>query len=164
MIQMFVSLFLSIAGATTIVEPLGIAELSKRAERVVMGEVVATRSEMTRQGIYTVATIVVDEMLRGRSEPVLEVRVPGGRIDDIELTVVGAPRMIHGYQFLLFLDGQRVVGLGQGAFVVEDGVAWRNLAEYHFASPSADQSEHATARPPVHYMAVDMKEIRSIVR
>lgn len=127
------------ARATTYAEKLDLDELSSRAERVVIGEVLATRYDATGAGIWTVATIRVTETLRGRPEPVVEVRVPGGRVNDMELTVAGAPRLIEGYQVLLFLDGEHVVGLGQGAFVVLSDTAWRNVSDDVFTNPRMEQ-------------------------
>jgi len=132
-------LTLSPARATTYAEEFDLDDLSTRAERVVLGDVLTIRYESDRAGFWTVAAIRVTETLRGRPEPVVEVRVPGGRIDDMELTVAGAPRLIEGYEVLLFLDGDHVVGLGQRAFVVMSDAAWRNASDDVFTNPRMEQ-------------------------
>lgn len=152
------------AGATQYAELLDLDDLAGRADRVVLGEVLTTRVESQGNGIWTVATVMVDETLSGDRDPVVEVRVPGGRLSNLELTVVGVPKLVPGYEMLLFLDDDRIVGLGQGAFVVAGGYAWRNLDDDNFMSPSVDREWVNELDPSDSYRAFRMTEVRRATR
>jgi len=68
--------------------------------------------------------------------------VPGGALQDQLLVIPGAPQFVEGQQVLLFLDAEdRVVGFGQGAFLVTRGMAWRGLK--NAVSDEAEQLDPA---------------------
>jgi len=125
------------AQATTYAEILDLDDLSSRADTVVRGEVIGTRAGVDDDGLHTIATVLVAETLRGTPSPSMEVRVPGGKLDDIELTITGAPKLQQGFEVLLFIDDSRVVGFGQGAFIVDSGQAWRPSGDMGLVSPRA---------------------------
>jgi len=116
-----------------------------------------TRDSLEPDGLWSIATIHVAETLRGEAEMLVEVRVPGGRIQDIEMQVRGAPVLIPGDNVLLFLSGDRVVGFGQGAFVVTEQRAWRTLKDWVFMHP-----DRLNARSPIDnfYVSLDMSTVR----
>ncbi len=121
------------ATATTFERPYGMDELSARAERVVIGEVQGTWTETNADGWWTVATLVVDETLQGDHEPIAEVRYPGGVIGDLHLVVSGSPQLHPGDDVVVFTREQgRVLGLAQGVWKIEDGVATRDLSRLSF--------------------------------
>lgn len=110
--------------------------LFARADRVVRGKVVAMKSERAdKRRIVTVVTIKVDETYHGRGGKTLDLRVPGGTMEGTTLTVSGAPRFKPGQEVVVFAEGDRVVGHGQGAFLVKDGTARRTLGNH---IPGAD--------------------------
>lgn len=97
-------------------------ELVERAGTVVRGEVVSLEGRQTPQGlIETVVTIEVDEVYVGRAADTIEVVAPGGTAEGVRLDIEGAPRFEVGDDVVVFADGRRIVGFGQGAFVVRDG-------------------------------------------
>lgn len=118
---------LSLAG-TTERAALAVPELADAAERVVIGEVRSVRSEAAGPGIETVVELSVADTLLGSPVSVVSFRVPGGAVDGVQLTVSGAPQLGLGEEVLVFLHDDHLVGLGQGAFRVTDGVAWRTQA------------------------------------
>ncbi len=154
------------ASAATFGERFDLDDLAAAADRVVVGEVLSTRQEVVPdRGIYTVASIYVEEALRGEPEPVIEVRYPGGRVDDLELTVPGAPKLVPGYEVVLFLDDDdRVVGFGQGAFVVEGDTAYRRLSDDVFTNPNLDRDWKSDEELRRHYAAYSLAEVRRAVR
>ena len=99
-------------------------ELATTADSVVRGEVLTTRTQRENDNSYTVATVRVLETLRGHPDPVVDVRLPGAMLDDKDLLVHGQAKLIEGYEVLLFLNGDQLVDMGAGAFVVIDGQAW----------------------------------------
>ncbi|MFT4976431.1 MAG: hypothetical protein ACI8S6_002328 [Myxococcota bacterium] len=104
-------------------------ELSASSERVIVGEVREVRSAAGGPGIETIVEIHVEETLLGTPAPVVSLRVPGGVLGDVELTIPGAPRFVTGQDVMVFLgEEDRVVGFGQGAFLVTEGLVWRDLS------------------------------------
>ena len=100
---------------------LSIEALDERADRVVVGEVTHTHTERGAHPIETVAQISVEETLTGKHTEHLEVRLPGGELDGVHMAVPGAPVLEEGQRVVLFLNGVRLVGFAQGAFVLADG-------------------------------------------
>jgi len=121
------------ADAATYERPLALEDLAQDAERAIVGEVISTWIERTPNGIWTVASIVVDETLHGEHEPVVEVRWPGGVVGKIELIVPGTPSVHVGDDLLAFVSPEgQFVGLAQGAFQIDDGKAVRDMSGIHF--------------------------------
>lgn len=125
------------------ISPVTVQTLGAKAESVVRGEVLHQRLSHDQHGIWTIAMIRVTETLQGPTVPVMEVRVPGGRLEDLEIMVARAPRLLPGDDVLLFLKGDRIVGLGEGAFVIHHDRVWRALDAWSFGR--ADRRSDATA-------------------
>jgi hypothetical protein len=84
-----------------------IEQLSGFATLVVRGTVVEVTSQWDPavQGIYTYATVDVQETWKGEvSTSRIVVKVLGGRVDDIELRINGAPRLQSGDDVALWLE------------------------------------------------------------
>ena len=113
MIALLMCMFTALASPST---PL--AELKDQADRVVIGEVLTTRTQREEHNAYTVATVRVWETLRGSADPIVEVRLPGAMLQDQDLTVYGQAKLYTGLEVLLFLQGDQVVSMGAGAFVL----------------------------------------------
>ncbi len=123
------ALFASSALATTYAEHLDLPTLDARAETIVRGKVIGLRAETAgkRGLIQTIVTLEVAETYRGRAGSTLEVVAPGGTLEGVHLDVAGAPRFEKGQEVVVFLKGRTIVGFGQGAFLVEGGIARRAL-------------------------------------
>ncbi len=137
-----------------------IDDLTNQSDMVIVGAVLTTRDNLDADGLWTVATVRVAETLRGSPEMVVDVRVPGGRIDDFEMQVMGAPTLIPGDEVLLFLNGDRVVGFGQGAFVVSEERAWRAIKDWGFMHPSRLNARGAAED---YYVSLDLRTVREQV-
>ena len=133
--------------------------LADEADRVVVGEVLISRTEKDRNTSWTVTTVRVLETLRGQSDPVIEVRLPGARLPNQDLLVHGQTQLIEGHEVLLFLRGDQLVGMGAGAFVVQDDKAWKNRYEWTYADPKTS-GEYAQEL----YVSHKMETIRSTLR
>ena len=133
--------------------------LVDEADRVVVGEVLNNRTEKDNQTSWTVTTIRVSETLRGAADPVIEVRLPGARLAQRDLLVHGQTQLIEGHEVLLFLRGDQLVGMGAGAFVVQDDKAWKNMHTWTYADPSTI-GPHANEL----YVSHEMEEVRSTLR
>ena len=86
-----------------------LSERARRAHQVVVGTVidVAATFENTTGGdqlIVSYVTVRVDELLKGTSEPVLAVKLEGGTVADLTLTVSDMPVMDAQDRAVFFLD------------------------------------------------------------
>ncbi len=100
----------------------------RSSPRAVRGVVVRSRSawDADRNAIWTHYDIRVSETLRGPTGAIFTISEPGGRVDDLEMRVPGAPRFSVGEEAVIFayptpLGYWRVRGWGQGRFRVERG-------------------------------------------
>lgn len=116
------------AGATTLA-PLDEKTMARQAEAIVLGRVAGSRSEWVGRTLVTVATIRVEETLKGRKAGTVEVVLPGGvdaaRRVPVAMTYPGAPRLLDSERVLLFLDDSDirpdaliVSGYSQGKYAV----------------------------------------------
>lgn len=134
----------------TIVKPLSVADMAKRADLVVHGTVVRQTAswnpEHTR--IYTVTEIQVTEALKGVAAPgsIVPVRQLGGVADGIVQSIAGNARFAPAEELVLFLDKDEtlpwhyVIGMAQGKFSVTGGATpsvAQDLSDLAFIRPDA---------------------------
>jgi hypothetical protein len=94
-------------GAATAATLEDALSLAREAAHVVEGEVVAVESSWNaaRTFISSVITVRVDAAHKGRLLPgTLRLRVPGGRVGDVGLTVSHTPLFDRGERVILLLD------------------------------------------------------------
>ena len=114
--------------AASVLVQMDIPALIRHADQgVVHGHVLSTRSawDPERTMIFTWVRLRVIEDLTGKNATgeLLTLRVPGGRVNDVEVTMIGAPRFLTGSEVVVFLsrwsDGPlMVVGYHQGLSTV----------------------------------------------
>jgi len=144
------------AQATTYGQRLPMDTMLNHSEQVVRGEVAEVTPEWADDGlIWTVVTLDVEETLERTAATQVQFRVPGGTVGDLSLAVPGAPSFQLGQDVLVFLDGDRLRGFGQGAFLVQEGVAWRGLGNELEANPT---------RRPLTQLMGDMVEAKDCIR
>jgi len=158
--------------AGSLVQALDLAELTARAERIVVAQVVSAKSEWDSSGrnIHTRIEIAVEESWKGPAAVAerLVIVQPGGSVGDIEMRVHGMPSFAPGEKAVLFLAGQRaprVVGMSQGKRPVRwDGAAkrWVAQAAEHSAVVRRDSQGRLQPAQPEPEMALD--ELRHRVR
>ena len=114
-------------GGATLLRPLSLADLVRRADRIVVVRVEGARCFWEQARIYTHTELEVLDILKGKlPEPKLVLRQLGGRVGEKEAHVSGTPRLLPGRQYLLFLDQDDqglpyhyVVGFSQGVYLLE---------------------------------------------
>lgn len=126
-------LVLVLAGASapayaTVVVPADLGELSRDAYTIVRGRVVALDARWTddRRRVETLVTLEAESYMKGALGPVLQFRVPGGRLGRFRSVLVGAPAFALGQRIVVFLGARApaipyVLGLSQGVFRVLPG-------------------------------------------
>lgn len=134
-----------------------IVELAEQADRIIMGEVLSSRNQLDGDALWTVATVRITETLQGKPALILDVWVPGGRLDNLEMAVMGAPRLIPNDQVLLFLRGKHVVDFGRGAFVISQDRAWRAHGDWAFMHP---KRLNAKASNETYYASLALTAVR----
>ncbi|MEZ5365825.1 MAG: hypothetical protein R2748_26710 [Bryobacterales bacterium] len=115
-------------------------QIVRDSPRAVHGVVVRSWSawDAQRTAIWTHYEVRVSETLRGPSAQTLIISEPGGVVEDVAMSVPGAPRLEVGEEAVLFayptpLGHWRIRGWGQGRFPVET-VAGRSVVR----SPRVD--------------------------
>ena len=117
--------FLTLAFAparASVVLALSVEELTRRADFVVLGEVVSVQTNWSsdHRHIYRHVVVRADEVWKGplaRGEEIALV-VPGGELEGISENVVGEPTFVAGGHGAFFLEPagntHRLIGLSQG--------------------------------------------------
>jgi hypothetical protein len=109
----------------TEVVPAAFSEVVAEAGVIVRGHVTDVRSVVVPgAGVDSIATVAVDDQMKGQPASFVYVRLPGGEIGRYRWVMVGAPRLEVGQQAVFFLkqyaDGWwRPVGLTQGIYRVQ---------------------------------------------
>ncbi len=125
------ALFGCAAWATTIV-PHTLVDRARESDRVVLGQVLGSRVEMTAgdpRSLRTVVSVAVGRDVKGTGEAHLTVTQVGGDYAGWSVHIPGDATFRTGETALLFLKCGRstadcgLVALGEGKIAIEDGVA-----------------------------------------
>ena len=145
---LFLALSLAAAGiarATTLVR-MSIAELTAAAPVVARVRCVANSPRWQEGEIWTITTLDVVEVWKGRAPARITVRLIGGRMGHLISTVAGVPRFVPGAEVILFLEPKghdefSVTSWAQGTFrIAHDGATGgetvtQDTAGYSAADP-----------------------------
>jgi hypothetical protein len=163
-------LFLSATASATVVIATEFREVVSDATLIFRGHITDVRAIVVpNQGIETVATVAVDEALKGRASEFVSIRVPGGAVGRYRWVMVGAPSLHAGEEALFFLkrDGNNVwrpVGLAMGIYRVQaEAVTGRAVVDPPLAAGmTASTGTVVRGDARRHVMAVS--EFESLVR
>ncbi len=150
------------AGATTAVA-LSNRAMAEGAEVIATGRCVDVRSVWEGRTLVTLATIALDDVLKGDVAGTVTVALPGGvdanRRFPVAMTYPGAPQIAVDEAVFLFLDrgngasaALTVMGFSQGKFsIVDDGrgerAVSRNLSGLTLRSAGVDRPAVVTRSP-----------------
>lgn len=123
------------ASAVTYIVPTD-RDLVKRADGIVLATAIESHAQLNKfGGIVTVATFVVDEVIKGTvdSTPHLELVEAGGAVGDVWTVIPGSPRYVNGRKYLIFLRHDSLGnwatwGFGLGQFTFEGDTLTRGSA------------------------------------
>jgi hypothetical protein len=107
--------------ATTVI-PADFRQLVSESSTIVRGHVTDVRAIVRADhGIESIATVAVDDTLKGDAEPFVYVYVPGGTVGRSRMLVVDAPTFKAGDQAVFFLlrgsdNALRPIGLWMGVY------------------------------------------------
>jgi hypothetical protein len=115
----------------TIVRPLTVEDMTRRADLVCVGTITGQRSEwnVERTRIYTWTEVRISRTLKGKraAGETVTVRQLGGVVDGISQSVPGNAKLLPGEEVVLFLDADEaaplhyVIGMAQGKFTLSRG-------------------------------------------
>jgi hypothetical protein len=102
-------------------EKLSWDELIGKSTTIVRGRVASSSAAFRGSVIYTTYRIAVSQQLKGTAQDTVQVLVPGGIVAGVRQSVSGAPQLVTGSEYVLFLWTARsgatfVMGLTQGVF------------------------------------------------
>jgi len=166
------TLFVPSLAMASLVQSLDLAELTARADRIVVAQVLSSKSDWdsTQRTIHTRIEIKVEEAWKGAvasGEHIVIVQ-PGGSVGNIEMRVHGMPGFAIGGKAVLFLAGRaaaRVVGMSQGKRSVRwEGAAKRWVAESPEHSAVVRRDSQGRLQPVPAEPAAGLDELREQVR
>ena len=148
---------------TTLAVALSLEDMVDQSDVIAVGNVQETRSAWVDGTLVTLASVSVNETLKGAESGNLTVVLPGGidanRQVPVAVSYPGAPRMTPGEDVFLFLNsdvdyglGYNVAGFAQGKFSIvsdEDGdpVVSRDLTRMTLKSNNGVRRGGANAIP-----------------
>ncbi len=134
-LMLTVTFFGALKSAATMI-PLSTENLTSQATLIIVGNVQRLQSEWSadKKSIYTVATVTVEETIKGAcADNTLKILYPGGEIDGIGMQVSDVAIPDSGDRVLLFLQPATAkkfetlytnVGKAQGQYKIgRDGIA-----------------------------------------
>jgi hypothetical protein len=104
-------------------QQLSLDDMIRQSTMVVRGKALLTYSAFRGPLIYTHYTVQVTENLKGTASKQLDIVVPGGVSNGLRQSFAGAPTLVNGQDYVLFLWTSKsgitqVIGLSQGLFRV----------------------------------------------
>jgi hypothetical protein len=114
---------LAVALQAATLEYLSTDDMIGRSTAIVRARVLGTSAAQHGPLIYTHFDVQVTERFKGPEAPRMDVVVPGGAVRGLRQTFSGAPGLVEGGEYLLFLwtgpSGlTHVIGLSQGVFTL----------------------------------------------
>ncbi|MFQ6114544.1 MAG: hypothetical protein ACE5NG_10750 [bacterium] len=127
--------------------PITTRELTKRAQKIIIGEVIAQHSAWDDLGreIYTYIKLRVDRVIKSdRPDSIIVLRHLGGRVGNIESHVAGLPQFRKEEHVLVFLGPYKstnyygLIDWYQGKYVIKKGKTSEKVL--HGTGPGHGQS------------------------
>jgi hypothetical protein len=121
LLVLFALLFPAVSEGT-VLRPITFEEKVGNAASIVLGRVVAQRSEWDadKEWILTYSTVRIEKILKGLPAQEVTVVTPGGTVGTIVQEVIGVPKLEPGGEHVLFLRntqaGPTVLHFEQGAY------------------------------------------------
>ena len=107
--------------SAAILERLSLDDLTMKSTEIVRAKVVGSSADFRGSIIYTHWKVQVLERWKGADRSMIDVLIPGGSARGLHQDVSGAPKLLMGKEYLIFLWTSRsgstyITGLSQGLF------------------------------------------------
>ena len=104
-----------------ILERLSLDDLTLKSTEIVRAKVVGSSADFRGSMIYTHWKIQVEQRWKGADRTAIDLLIPGGNARGLHQDVSGAPKLLTGKEYLLFLwmsssGSTYITGLSQGLF------------------------------------------------
>jgi hypothetical protein len=157
------------------VVPAEFREVVSQATLIVRGRVTDVRSvdaTVPGQGVDSIATVLVESLLKGQASSFVYVRVPGGTIGTVRYTMVGAPTFKAGQRAVFFLKPgvsdtttYRPVGLTMGLYRIQaEPLTKRQVVEPPLLGGRTTAAVGPSIRGDVRRKLMPVAEFESLVR
>ena len=118
--------------ATTLLQ-LSLNDMIQQSTMIVQGTAKPSYSAFRGSIIYTHYQVQVSQVLKGTAGTTIDVAVIGGAAEGFRQSYAGAPTLMPGQQYVLFLWTSKtgltqVIGLSQGLFTVLSGASGQATA------------------------------------
>ena len=163
--RLFICAVLAVPLLATTLEQLTLDEMIQKSSTIVRARVTGSHSAEHGADIYTYSELQVLEAWKGPA--ITEVAVPGGVAHGIRQSVIGAPELKSGQEYVLFLWTShsgitQVIGLSQGLFKLSPGTSTGMIAQRPSASElMVDRSGSPVEDGPVN---IPLQDLRARVR
>jgi hypothetical protein len=149
-------------------EYLSVEDMARQATAIVRGRVVGSTTAAQGPLIYTQYTVEVQERWKGVEAATVQAVVLGGALAGRTQTFAGAPNLVEGSEYVLFLwtgpSGMtQIIGLSQGVFPLAKDASGELLAtRAATAEPLLDRKtgRMVNDRP----LRLRLSELHSLVR
>jgi hypothetical protein len=152
-------------GATTLAQ-LSLADMIGQSTGIVRAKVTRSFASYRGSDIYTHYQLEVLENLKAAPAATADVAVPGGYLNGVHQTVAGAPQLIVGQEYVVFLWAGKsgmtqIIGLSQGLFQVRPNASGDPvLVRGGAGEMMVDASGRLTKDQPV---SIALSELRSAI-
>ena len=121
-VALWLALCLAPAWSATL-ERLTLDDMIAKSTAIVRGQVTGTATAYRGTVIYTHFKVNVSEQFKGAAMSTADVLVPGGTVNGIRQTYPGAPQLVVGQEYVLFLwtshsGATFTLGFTQGVFTL----------------------------------------------
>jgi len=136
------------AWATTVIR-MDLQTLVQESDSIVQGRVehVDAQWDDQKKTIFTYVFVRVHDPLKGDFRPTVLIRQLGGKVGDMNLSIIGMPAFRSGEEVIVFLKSNpieatyHVVGLTQGKYEVADDFAVANASGIELMDRKTGQIE-----------------------
>lgn len=131
-------------------ERLSLDDMIEKSTSIVRGTVSGRWAAMSGRTVYTNYRVQVTERWKGSATDTVEFRIPGGTANGIRQICSGAPELVEGKEYVLFLwtaqkGATYIIGFTQGLFELPAGGGGERIAVR--ASTSETMLEPGTGKP-----------------
>jgi hypothetical protein len=167
-----VLVFASVALQATLTIPADFRTVVNDASLIVRGRVTDVRSvETPGIGVESVATVAVENVLKGRASGFVYVRVPGGIIGNRRYNTIGAPAFRVGQRAVLFLRPSatdttfRPIGLTMGVYPIQvDPATGKVIVEPPVLGGTTTNTNGAVVRGDRRRTSATVSDFEALVR
>ena len=174
--RLLLSVAVAVAIVTTgamahVVIPTDFRQVVSDSSLIVRGRVTDVRSVEGQYGIDSIATVAVENVIKGHATGFIYVRMPGGQIGNIRWVRAGVPTLREGHRAVFFLrpgitdTSYRPIGLTLGLYRIQpDPKSGRPVVEPPVVAGRNAPASGTVTRGDTRRTAMPVTEFESLVK